>query len=127
MERKSRSLGGVQADLARQGAGGLGRPTSNPQRSGGNAEASNMKAKRVNSLPEMLVQLRLALGMNQKQLAEALNCSPQFICDMERGKRVPSVTFIDRICTYLNRGSKGCQEWHAAAARAHGWKIDEGP
>lgn len=75
------------------------------------------------TLPQMLVQLRFVLDMNQKQLAEALGCSPQFICDVEKGKRVPSVAFVDRICDYLNRGPKGRQEWHMAAARAHGWKL----
>lgn len=75
------------------------------------------------SLPQMLVQLRAALDMNQKQLAEALDCSTQFVCDMEKGRRTPSVAFVDRICKYLGRGPKGRKEWHAAAARAHGWKI----
>lgn len=75
------------------------------------------------SLPQMLVEVRSALDMNQKQLAEALECSPQFICDMEKGNRRPSVEFVDRICDYLSRGPKGRREWHIAAARAHGWKI----
>lgn len=75
------------------------------------------------TLPQMLVQLRFSLEMNQKQLSEALDCSPQFICDMEKGKRSPSVAFVDRLCDWLNRGPKGRREWHIAAARAHGWKI----
>jgi transcriptional regulator with XRE-family HTH domain len=75
------------------------------------------------SLPQMLVQLRFSMDMNQKQLAEALGCSPQFIGDMERGSRAPSVAFVERVCDYLSRGPKGRREWHVAAARAHGWKI----
>jgi len=75
------------------------------------------------TLPEMIVQLRSALDMNQKQLAEALDCSTQFICDLEKGRRTPSVSFVERICAYLGRGPKGRLEWHVAAARAHGWKI----
>lgn len=75
------------------------------------------------SLPQMLVQFRFSMDMNQKQLAEALECSAQFIGDLERGTRMPSVAFVDRICDYLNRGPKGRREWHVAAARAHGWKI----
>lgn len=75
------------------------------------------------SLPQMLVQLRAALDMNQKQLAEALACSPQFICDMEMGRRTPSVAFVDRLCDYLGRGPKGRREWHVAAAKAHGWRL----
>lgn len=75
------------------------------------------------TLPQMLVQLRFAMDMNQKQLAEALDCSPQFICDMEKAKRAPSVAFVERLCDWLSRGPKGRREWHIAAARAHGWKI----
>lgn len=75
------------------------------------------------SLPEMLVQLRTHMDMNQKQLAEALECSSQFICDMEKGHRVPSVAFVERLCDYLSRGPKGRREWHVAAARAHGWRV----
>ena len=74
-------------------------------------------------LPQMILQLRAALDMNQKQLAEALECSSQFVCDMEMGRRTPSVAFVDRLCDYLGRGPKGRKEWHVAAARAHGWKI----
>ena len=75
------------------------------------------------TLPQMLSELRAAMGVNQKQLAKALDCSPQFICDMEMGRRTPSVAFIDRLCDYLGRGPKGRKEWHVAAAKAHGWKI----
>lgn len=77
----------------------------------------------MSTLSQMLTDLRYALDMNQKQLADALDCSPQFICDMEKGHRRPSVEFVDRICDYLNRGPKGRREWHVAAARAHGWKV----
>lgn len=77
----------------------------------------------MTELSTMFKELREALGIDQKTLAETLGCSSQFICDVEKGRRTPSVAFIDRLCDWHGRGPKGRRDWHVAAARAHGWKI----
>lgn len=74
-------------------------------------------------LSQMFKDLRDALDITQGDLAEKLDCSSQFICDVEKGRRTPSVAFIDRLCDWLERGPKGRREWHLAGARANGWKI----
>lgn len=77
----------------------------------------------MTSLPQMFTQLRFVMELTQADLAQALGCSPQFICDLEKGKRTPSVAFIENLCRWLGRGPKGRREWHIAAARAHGWDV----
>lgn len=75
------------------------------------------------SLAERFLELRRGMDMQQKTLADELGCSPQFICDVEAGRRIPSVAFIERLCDWLGCGPVGRREWHLASARAHGWKI----
>lgn len=71
----------------------------------------------------MLLEVRAGMKLNQAQFAGELGCTPQFLCDLEKGNRRPSPEFVDKICDYLSRGPKGRKEWHVAAARAHGWKV----
>ncbi len=72
---------------------------------------------------EMLIELRSAVGMTQKELAAALKISNQYLCDMEHGRRMPSVNVVEKICKWAGRGPRGISHWHIAAARAHGWKV----
>ncbi len=73
---------------------------------------------------EMLAEVR-ATHDTSKALAVQLGVSPQYLHDIERGRRLPSVAFVDRLCLYLGRGPVGRLEWHRAAAEAHGWKLSE--
>lgn len=72
---------------------------------------------------EMLATVRGSLGKTQAAMANDLGISPQYLNDLERGRRSPSVAVVDRICTYLGRGPAGVREWHIAGAAAHGWKL----
>lgn len=63
------------------------------------------------------------LGIEQKKAAEEIGCSPQYLSDLMRGRRLPSVEITNKICKWLGRGPKGIRSWHGAAARAHGWDI----
>ena len=72
---------------------------------------------------EMLADVR-SNHATSKGLAEKLGVSAQYLHDLENGRRLPSRNFIDRLCVYLGRGPKGRQQWHIAAARAHGWEVE---
>lgn len=71
---------------------------------------------------EMLADVRVHHATS-RSLAGKLGISAQYLSDVERGRRLPSRQFVERICAYLGRGPKGRAEWHVAAARANGWEV----
>jgi transcriptional regulator with XRE-family HTH domain len=72
---------------------------------------------------EMLAAVVLGMGVTSKHFAECIGISPQYLSDLERGRRLPSVAVVNRICTYMGRGPQGRKAWHLAGARAHGWEV----
>lgn len=72
---------------------------------------------------EMLQAVRSGMEIDQQTMAKGIGCSAQHLCDLEKGRRLPSVRIVESICAWLGRGPKGRREWHAAAARAHGWDV----
>jgi transcriptional regulator with XRE-family HTH domain len=72
---------------------------------------------------QMLVAVRAEMDMSQKAFAEALGFTPQYLCDLEKGRRLGSVEFVNRLCDWMGRGPEGRKEWHMAGARSHGWEI----
>jgi len=66
---------------------------------------------------------REKLGLSQKDFAERLSVSPQYICDLEHGRRLGSVQHVDAICDLIGAWPAMRKAWHQAGARAHGWKI----
>ena len=72
---------------------------------------------------KMLKETRLGHEFTQKQMAAKINISHQYLCDLEHGRRLPSVTLTKRICSVFGHGSLGCAAWHQAGARAHGWEV----
>ena len=72
---------------------------------------------------EMLIESRAGMEMTQQELASSLGFSPQYLCDLEKGRRRGSVEFVNRICKWLGRGPVGRKAWHLAAARSHGWEV----
>ena len=75
------------------------------------------------SFVEMLIAARTGRDMTQKDFAEALGFTPQYLCDLEKGRRLGSVEFINRLCDWMGRDQLGRAEWHKAGARAHGWEV----
>ena len=63
---------------------------------------------------------RLRGGVTQVAFAETLGISATYLCDVERGRKNPSIRFVQRLCDHdgANR-----LEWHRAAARACGWEV----
>ena len=81
---------------------------------------------------EMLRARRRKLGWPQKRMAHELGISPSYLCDLESGRRLPSVGIVQSICWGAGCGEAGRRRWHLAGARAHGWDVgavadDDGP
>ena len=72
---------------------------------------------------EMLLTVRDAAGMPQKELAAALEFSNQYLCDLEKGRRLGSVEFVNRLCDWLGCDDRERKRWHLAGARSHGWNV----
>lgn len=72
---------------------------------------------------EMLLEIRTGYELSQKAMAEKIGITPQYLCDLEHGRRLGSVEVVERICEAFGRGTKGRKEWHQAAARSHGWDV----
>ncbi len=72
---------------------------------------------------EMLQTVRIGQDLSQADLAKALGFSPQYLSDIENGRRLPSVKFVNRICDRMDRGPKGRLAWHKAGAKTHGWEV----
>lgn len=45
----------------------------------------------------LIKSLRISFGWQQKKLAEMLNISTNYLCQIETGKRIPSADIIERI------------------------------
>jgi transcriptional regulator with XRE-family HTH domain len=56
-------------------------------------------------------------------VAKAIGYSEQYVSDLRRGMRKPSVEVVEKVCEWMGRGRKGQLEWHQAGARAHGWRV----
>lgn len=74
-------------------------------------------------LREMISDLRTAKRMKQAELAAALEISPQYLCDVELGRRLGSVDLVNKICEFTRAKGAKRTKWHLAAARAHGWEV----
>lgn len=75
------------------------------------------------SFRQLLKAAREGMEIEQRAMAKAIGCSPQYLSDMESGRRMPSVRITNAICKWLGRGPEGRRQWHLAAARAHGWEV----
>lgn len=56
-------------------------------------------------------------------VAAAIGYSEQYVSDLRRGMRLPSVEVVDALCEWMGCGPKGRLEWHKAGARAHRWRV----
>lgn len=75
------------------------------------------------SLRDLMIGAREKIGLSQKDFAARLNVSAQYVCDLEKGRRLGSVQHVDAICDLIGAWPAMRKEWHQAGARAHGWKI----
>lgn len=72
-----------------------------------------------------LKDLRALHRMTQKEFAHALGISPQYLYDLECGRRNPSVKNVASIVRFLQLGHRrsSVRYWNTIAARTHGWDI----
>ncbi len=50
----------------------------------------------------LIKSLRISFGWQQKDLAEKLNLSTNYLCQIETGKRIPSADIVERIAKEFN-------------------------
>ena len=50
----------------------------------------------------VLRQLRLERNLSQEKLAELINSHQVYICEIEQGKKLPSLTVLDNIAKAFN-------------------------
>ena len=75
---------------------------------------------------EMIIQLRKDYNMTLTEFASLIGISAQYLCDLERKRRLPSVRVVHNICDHfiVGRGLVTARRvWHSAGARAHGWEV----
>ncbi|MDF1565287.1 MAG: helix-turn-helix transcriptional regulator [Deltaproteobacteria bacterium] len=69
---------------------------------------------------EALVALRNKWNLTQKEFARALGISQQYLCDIEKGRALPTVRFVEKLIACSPGWSVN---WNVLAAQAHGWKV----
>ena len=74
-------------------------------------------------LVTMMLGVRKRHDLSQKELAAELNFTAQYLCDLEKGRRLGSVEFVNRLCDWLGADDRGRKQWHLAGARSHGWNV----
>ncbi len=76
-------------------------------------------------LAERVKHVRKHKGLSQSALATALGISAQYLCDLEHGRRLGSVEFVDKLCDWMGMEKRSAlrRAWHQAGARSHGWQI----
>lgn len=57
------------------------------------------------SLARKIIRQRVALGLNQKELAKRAGIRPEVLCRIETGKHTPAIMTIDRIDRALKRAA----------------------
>lgn len=60
--------------------------------------------------------------LTQKVFAEQLGISPQYLCDLENGRRMPSIAVADALIAVCDLDGPSV---HKTAAEAHGWKLQK--
>jgi transcriptional regulator with XRE-family HTH domain len=53
-------------------------------------------------LGRLIKSLRISFGWQQKDLAEKLDISTNYLCQIETGKRLPSADIVERIAKQFN-------------------------
>lgn len=72
---------------------------------------------------ELLKDYRTDMGVTQTTFGEMIGYSAQYVCDIEKGHRTPSVEFVNAFCRSMNMDKGEATIWHRLGARASGWEI----
>ena len=71
----------------------------------------------------MLKGYRKDTGMTLVKFGEAIGFSAQYVSDMERGHRAPSIQFVEGFIAGMKMSEGEGKIWHKLAAKANGWKV----
>jgi transcriptional regulator with XRE-family HTH domain len=71
----------------------------------------------------MLKGYRKDVGMTLVKFGEAIGYSNVYVCDIELGRRNPSVKFVEALISGMNMSKSEGAIWHRLAAKANGWKV----
>lgn len=83
----------------------------------------SMAAVREYRFAYYLINARAALDMTQKQLADVLEISPQYLCDIESGRRLPTVEIVNKVSAWNGLSGRDAHNLRIMAARDHGWDV----
>lgn len=73
------------------------------------------------SFTDALRHLRKHSGLDQKDFAYRVGVSPQYQNDLEMGRRMPSVNYVQAVLQNFPDADE--REWYRAGARVHGWRV----
>lgn len=71
----------------------------------------------------MLKGYRTDKGMTLAQFGKEVGYSVQYLSDMERGARGPSVMFVESMAKAMKMSEGEAEIWHLLGAKANGWKV----
>lgn len=68
-------------------------------------KGQNMKKARVIKIGKNIQAIRKSHGYTQEKLAEAIECSPRYIGDIEQDRSKPSYEVLVKLCNLFNIGT----------------------
>lgn len=74
-------------------------------------------------LSDVLRRIRMEAKLSQKEMASRLRVTPQYLCDLEKNRRMGSVDFIELLCKEFGNGPQWRRTLHVITARGHGWDV----
>lgn len=91
----------------------------------GGTDSPRRAANTIYDFAYALIELRDTYHLSQQNFAKRIGISPQFQCDMESGRRMPSVNIIEKIVMAFGPkiGTGFLLRWHRLGARSHGWRV----
>jgi transcriptional regulator with XRE-family HTH domain len=72
---------------------------------------------------DMRKDYRSDAGLSQEQFAERVGFSAQYVCDIEKDRRQPSVNFVEQFTNAMEMSASEAKLWNLLAARACGWNV----
>ena len=75
------------------------------------------------SIGAALARFRESRKLTQKDFAALLDVGPTWQCDLENGRRMPSLNYINRLISAFALSDGQAVRWHKRGARAQGWDV----
>lgn len=72
---------------------------------------------------KLLAELLKQNELSRLQLADKLRLSKQYLNDIEKMRKLPSINFVKKLTCSGLVAKDTAQVLHTVAARAHGWEV----